>query len=154
MKEVQSNEFIARLKDQYQFWFGLYVDLGEQVTIDDSTREPFQTSGSKECLFNMRAIVNMLKHECPDEWEPILSSWKRELFAKYGGETPQAERWNRRIKDMEESAVMLNKEADKRFKQANENMSKAKKYIRRAIIVTAVNIAILLGHIGLATILG
>ena len=154
MKEVQENEFIARLKDQYQFWFDLYVDLGEQVTIDSSKGEPFQTSTSRECLFNMRAIVNMLKRECPDEWEPIISNWKHELFAKYINETPQEERGHRTIRELENSAIMFNKEADKRRKLADKNIAKAKKYIRGAIIVTAVNIAILLGHIGLATLLG
>lgn len=154
MKEVQENEFIARLKDQYQFWFDLYVDLGEQVTIDSSKGEPFQTSTSRECLFNMRAIVNMLKRECPDEWEPIISNWKHELFAKYINETPQEERGHRTIRELEKSAIMFNKEADKRRKLADKNIAKAKKYIRGAIIVTAVNIAILLGHIGLATLLG
>ena len=132
----------------------MYVLLAEHYTLDNPPSWVDDESLPNGLLFNMQTITNMLKRECPTEWEAIVANWKHELFGQYVHETPSEKEEKQTITHMQEYIANMNKAAELRTEEARKNIAKAKKYIRRSIIVTAVNIAILLGHIGLATLLG
>lgn len=152
MKEVQNNEFISRLKAQYQYWFGTYVWLAEKYTLGNSPTCVNDEALPKETLFKMQMIVDMLKSQCPDEWDDILADWNHELFGQYVYETPSENEERKRIVGLKEHIDNMNRIANLKAEEGRKNIAKGKKYIRWAIIVTAVNISILLGHIGLAWI--
>ena len=152
MKEVQDNKFITGLKAQYQYWFGMYVWLAEKYTLGNPPACVNDEALPKETLFKMRMIVDMLKSQCPDEWEDILADWNHELFGQYVYETPVEREERKRIVGMKEHIDNMSWIANLQAEEGRKNIAKGKKYIRWAIIVTAVNIAILLSHIGLAWI--